>query len=163
LSASESDFIVAGALTRPVVGQFRMECRWWPSIDAAPGPFLLARRAWETTGAVLVVLRNRSHVSVQLLEAAARIAEARSAGLTVICAEDVAGAEGFETWVAEHLAEHSVPLQIELVPAEGAALHHRMLELDCGLLAIEASFVEGRLDRIRELVEHLACDLLVVR
>jgi hypothetical protein len=38
-----------------------------------------------------------------------------------------------------------------------------MLELDCGLLAIEASFVEEGPDRIRALVERLACDLLVVR
>ena len=37
-----------------------------------------------------------------------------------------------------------------------------MLELDYGLVAVEAGFVEDGPDRMRELVERLACDLLVV-
>jgi hypothetical protein len=42
------------------------------------------------------------------------------------------------------------------------ALRKRMLELDCGVLAIEAGLVEAGPDRIRELAKHLACELLVV-
>jgi hypothetical protein len=161
--ASQRYLVVAGALTRPVAGQFRVECRWWSSINAAPGPFLLARRAWEASGAVLIMLRDRSQGSVRLLDAAGRIAEARNTTMTLICTAELAGAEGFETWIADHLVPHSGSPQIELAPPDATALLQRMLELDCGLLAVEASFMEDRPDRMRELVERLACDLLVVR
>lgn len=160
--ASERDLIVAGALTRPVAGQFRLGCRWWPSISAAPGPFLLARRRWEANGGVLIVLRDESQGSVRLLETAVGIAEARNPNLTVIGPADVVGVEGIETWVTDHLARHPGPLQIEQIPTERAELHRRMLELDYGLVAVEAGFVEDGPDRMRELVERLACDLLVV-
>jgi hypothetical protein len=161
--ASERDLVVAGALTRPVAGHFRVECRWWSSINAAPGPFLLTRRAWDASGAVLIMLRDRSQGSVRLLDAVRRIAEARNTKVTLICTAELSRAEGFETWIADHLVPHSGSPQIELAPADATALLQRMLELDCGLLAVEASFIEGRSDRIRELVERLACDLLVVR
>jgi len=161
--ASERDLVVAAALTRPVAGHFRVECRWWSSINAAPGPFLLARRAWEASGAVLIMLRDRSQGSVRLLDAAGRIAEARNTKMTLICTAELSRAEGFETWIADHLVPHPGSPQIELAPADATVLLQRMLELDCGLLAVEASFVEEQPDRIRELVERLACDLLVVR
>jgi nucleotide-binding universal stress UspA family protein len=161
--ASERDLVVAGALTRPVAGQFRVECRWWSSINAAPGPFLLTRRAWEASGAVLIMLRDRSQGSVRLLDVAGRIAEVRNTTMTLICTAELARAEGFETWIADHLVPHSRSPQIELAPADATALLQRMLELDCGLLAVEASSIEDWPDRIRELVERLACDLLVVR
>jgi hypothetical protein len=161
--ASERDLVVASALTRPVAGQFRLECRWWSSMSATPGLFLLARRAWEASGAVLIILRDRSLGSVRLVDAAGRIAAARNTPVSVICTAELARAEGFETWIADHLVPHSGSPQIELAPADVTALLQRMLELDCGLLAIEASFVEEGPDRIRALVERLACDLLVVR
>ena len=45
---SERDLVVASALSRPIAGQFRLEGRWWTSINAAPGPLLMTRRAWQT-------------------------------------------------------------------------------------------------------------------
>jgi hypothetical protein len=123
----------------------------------------LARRAWEASGAVLIMLRDRSQGSVRLLDAAGRIAEARNTTVTLICNAELTRAEGFETWIADHLVPHSRSPQIELAPADATALLQRMLDLDCGLLAIGASFMEDRPDRIKELVERLACDLLVVR
>jgi nucleotide-binding universal stress UspA family protein len=57
--ASEHDLVVARALTRPTAGHFRVECRWWSSIDVAPGPFLLARHMWSASGGVVAVLRDR--------------------------------------------------------------------------------------------------------
>ena len=160
---SERDLVVASALTRPIAGHFRVACRWWPSINIAPGPLLLARRAWEAPGAVLIMLRDQNHGSVRLLEAAARIAEARNANLTLVCTADCAGADQVESWALEHLAQYSVPLRVELAPAEPSALPERVLELDCRVLAIGAGSVEAGPDRIRDLVERLACDLLVVR
>lgn len=160
---SERDLVVAGALTRPVAGQFRVKGRWWSSIGAAPGPLLLARHAWQRQGAILVMLRDQSHGSGRLLNAAARIAEARNVKLTLICTTDPGGREGLEPWATGNLAQYSVPLQIEPAPTEGAALQERMLELDCRLLAIEASFAEQKPGWITAFVERAGCDLLVVR
>jgi hypothetical protein len=160
---SEGDFVVASALSRPIAGQFRLQGRWWAAINAAPGSLLMTRRAWQAGGAVLIMVRDQSHGSVRLLKAAARMAEARDTNLTLVCDADLAGAEEIESWAMEHLVQHPVSLQVERAPAEPMALRERMLELDCGVLAIEAGLVEAGPDRIKELVEHLACDLLVVR
>jgi hypothetical protein len=161
--ASERDLVVAGALTRPIAGHFRLECRWWSSIEFAPGPFLLARHAWSAAGGVVMLLRDRGPAAVRLLDAAAQMAEARGGVLSVICPPTVAGSKGFEKWIADRLTSHSVRLQIEVAPAELAALHRRIADLDCQLLAIEAGQTEGRSDRLRELVGRFACDILVVR
>ena len=110
-----------------------------------------------------MMVRDQSHGSVRLLEAAARIAAARDTNLTLVCGADLAGVKEIESWAMGHLVQHSVPLRVEMAPVEPMALRKRMLELDCGVLAIEASAVEAEPDRIKELVEHLACDLLVVR
>jgi hypothetical protein len=80
----------------------------------------------------------------------------------VICPPAIAGAKGFEKWIAEQLAAYSVRAQIEVAPAEPAALQRRISELDCRLLAIDASRSEGHLDRLRQFVERLACDILFV-
>jgi nucleotide-binding universal stress UspA family protein len=190
--ASEHDLVVACALTRPIAGHFRLECRWWSSLEAMPGPFLLARHVWSASGSVVMLLRDRSDASARLLEAAAQIAhnaDSRSAAgggadrrgrdrrgrdrrgtdrrgaanlLTVICLPAIAG-KGFEKWIADRLAGHPVRLQIEIAPAEPAALHQRIGELDCRLLAIEAGSTEGRGDRLREFVERCGCDILMVR
>jgi hypothetical protein len=159
---SEDDLVVASALSRPIAGQFRLESRWWSSINTAPGPLLMTRSAWETGGAVLMMVRDQSQGSVRLLKAAARIAEARETNLTLVCGADLAGAKEIEGWAMGHLVQHSVPLQVERAPVEPVALRKRMLELDCGVLAIEAGLVEAGPDRIRELAKHLACELLVV-
>ena len=109
------------------------------------------------------MLRDQSRGSVRLLNAAGGLAEARNTKMTLICTAELAGAQGFEAWIADHLVPHSGSPQIELAPVDGTALYHHMLELDCGLLAIEASFIANWSNQIRELVERLACDLLVVR
>jgi nucleotide-binding universal stress UspA family protein len=160
--ASERDLVVAGGMTRPV-GHFRVESRWWSSIGAATGPFLLARHAWSAAGGVVMLLRDRGPAAIRLLDVAAQMAETGGGILTVICPPAVAGSEGFERWITDQVAGHSVRLQIEVAPAGAAALHRRIGELDCQLLAIEAGLAEGRPDRLRELVERFACDILVVR
>lgn len=109
-----------------------------------------------------MMVRDQSQGSVRLLKAAARIAEARETNLTLVYGADLAGAKEIEGWAMGHLVQHSVPLQVERAPVEPVALRKRMLELDCGVLAIEAGLVEAGPDRIRELAKHLACDLLVV-
>jgi len=159
--ATQHDLVVAGALTRPIAGHFRVECRWWSSIDATPGLFMLARHAWGANGAVVMLLRDLSVASSRLLEAAAQIAETADQMLTVICPPAVAGA-GFETWVADRLADNPVRLQVEIAPAEPAALHQRIGELDCRCLAIAAGGAEASSDRLRELVERFGCDILMV-
>ena len=50
VAASEHDLVVAGALSRPVGGHFRVEWRWWSAIASIPGPLLLAQRGWDPGG-----------------------------------------------------------------------------------------------------------------
>jgi nucleotide-binding universal stress UspA family protein len=157
---SATDLVVAGAQTRPIAGQFRLECRWWSALEAAPGLFLLARQAWSATGAVVVVLRNRGAASARLLESAAQIAHSADWMLAVMCPPATAGA-GFATWVADRLAGHPVRLQLEIAPAEAAALHRRIIELDCRCLAIAGG--HESVDPLREMVEQFDCDILRVR
>jgi nucleotide-binding universal stress UspA family protein len=154
-AASERDLVVAGSQTRPIAGHFRVECRWWSSLEATSGPFLLARHAWSARGSVALLLRDRSPAASRLLDAAAQIAEAADAPLVVICPP---GADLFENWIADRLAGRPLRLQVELAPAEPSALRQRLGELKCRLLAIDASG-----DQLRDLVERYACDLLIVR
>ena len=161
--ASSRDLVVAGALTRPVAGDFRLACRWWPTIAAAPGPFLLARHTWSESGSVVLLLRDRGAAAARLLAAAAQVAEAGERDLTVICPPAIAGAKGFDKWLAEHLADHPVRVQVEVAPDEPAALHQLIGRLDCRLLAVEGGLAEGRVGRLREFVESFACDVLIVR
>jgi len=153
-AASQRDLVVAGALTRPIAGHFRLECRWWSSLEAMPGPFLLARHAWSARGSVAMLLRDRNAASARLLDAAAQIAEASDALLIVI----TAGPERFDDWIADRLASRPLRLQVEIGPAEPATLRQRLGELDCRLLAIEVGD-----DQLRDLVERYACDILIVR
>jgi nucleotide-binding universal stress UspA family protein len=156
--ASARDLVVAGALTRPIAGHLRVECRWWSSIEAMPAPLLLARHAWRARGSVAMLLSNRGAASLRLLEAAAQIAEAADRMLTVIYPPAIAGAKPLENWIAERLASRPLRLQVEIGPAEPAALRQRLGELDCRLLAIAA----GGGDRLRDLVELFGCDMLIV-
>ena len=171
--ASPRDLVVAGGLTRPIAGHFRVEWRWWSLIEAAPGEaapglFMLARHAGSAGGAVVMLLRDRGAASSRLLEAAAQIAHAADGTLTVICPPAVAGT-GFETgaglekWVADQLADHPVRLQVEIAPAAPADLHRRIGELDCRCLAIASGGAEGSGGRLRELFERFGCDILLVR
>jgi nucleotide-binding universal stress UspA family protein len=159
--ASQHDLVVAGALTRPIAGNFRVACRWWSSIEATPGLFMLARHAWGASGAMVLLLRDLDAASSRLLEAAAQIAETADRVLTVICPPALAGA-GFESWVADRLGDHPVRLRVEIAPAEPATLHERIGELDCRCLAIAAGGADASGERLRELVERFGCDILMV-
>lgn len=162
-AVSERDLVVAGGLARPIGAHFRLACRWWSSLEVVRGPFLLARHPWGASGSVVTLLRERSASSARLLEAAVQIAEAADRVLTVICPPVVARAPRFDKWITDRLADHPVRLQIEIGPAEPAELQHRLGELDCRLLAVEAVIAEGGSERLRELGERFACDILVVR
>jgi nucleotide-binding universal stress UspA family protein len=162
-AVSERDLVVAGGLTRPIGAHFRLACRWWSSLEMARGPFLLTRQAWRASGAVVMLLRDRSAASARLLDAAAQIAAASDRVLVVVCPPSLARAPSFDKWIDDRLKDHPVRLQIEIGPAEGAELQRRLGELDCRLLAVEASIAEGGSERLRELVDRFACDILVVR
>jgi nucleotide-binding universal stress UspA family protein len=163
VGATERDLVVAGGLGRPVAGYFRVESRWFKSVEAAPGPVLLARHAWSAAGGVVALLRDQNPGSLRLIEAAAQIAEARGGGLTVICPPEMARAAGFEAWIAARLAAFSVRLQVEIAPSEQTVLERRIVELGCRLLAIAAERTDGTAARLREWGERFACDILVVR
>src|SRR5262249_28379119 len=97
-TAIEGDLVVAGALTKPVAGSFRLEHRWWSSLETTTGVFLLARNVWSVPGAVVMLLRDREPASVRLLAATTQIAAAKGSVLTVLCPPAVAGTESFEQW-----------------------------------------------------------------
>lgn len=75
----------------------------------------------------------------------------------------IVGAKDFEAWIAERLAAFSVRVQIEVARAEPTALHRRIGELGCRLLAVDAGRSEGHSGRLREFFESFACDILFVR
>jgi hypothetical protein len=163
VAMTERDLVVASTITRPIGRHFRPEWRWWSAIERVTGSFLLARHGWSGGGAVFALLRDREEGSTRLIAAAAQLAAATNGTLTVICPPDLAGEEGFEGWLAARLAPHLVRLQIELMPAEPAALDQRLSELDCRFLAVHVGVAGGRSDWLRELFDRLACDILVVR
>ena len=162
-STTERDLVVAGGLTRPVAGHFRVASRWFASVEAAPGPFLLARHAWETEGGVVTLLLGRDPRSARLLEAAAQIADARGSNLTVLSPPPVAGAAGFEAWVAEQLSAYTVQWRIEIAPAEPALDDRQIAALGCRLLAVAATEADRIAGELGDLARRFAYDILVVR
>ena len=54
-------------------------------------------------------------------------------------------------------------LQTDPAETEPAALRQRIIELDCRLLVLEAGDSEALPEQLRELVEQLACDVLIIR
>jgi hypothetical protein len=161
--AGKHDLVVAGAMTRPIGGHFRLSSRGWSWMEVATRPFLLAKRAWETGGSVLTLLRGRGPQSAQTLGIAAQIAGFHSRTLTVAGAFDLAGPDNFAAWVSGLLEGHSLNLETEREVLEPAALRQRILELDCRLLVLEAGEQNGPTEDLRELVEHLTCDVLIIR
>jgi hypothetical protein len=121
---------------------------------------LRARLEQLPTGELLAVLRDRDPASARVLEAAAQLAEIAGAPLTVVCAPDLARAAGFDTWLNAHVAARPVQLRIEAAMNDPVALHRRILELNCSVLAIAAGAAQTGL---HELVVGAACDLLVMR
>jgi nucleotide-binding universal stress UspA family protein len=160
--ASESGLVVAGGQSRPVAGHFRLERRWWSSIETVSGPLLLVRTAWTVPGSVVILLRDRDPASARLVETAAQITSARNGILTMICPPAIVDAPGFDQWVSDSVAQYRVRVQIELAPVESAALYERLEQLNCRLLALEAGLAEGSGDALRPLVERFACDMLIV-
>jgi hypothetical protein len=162
-AASTTDFIVAGTATRPIGGHFRIECRWWSAIAPATSSFLLSSRMWDRHGAVVALVHNREPAAERLLDAAAQLAEAGGGRLTVICPSELAEDEAFVAWLGERLASYSVPVEIDLAPAEPAEVIRRIVELDCRLLAITAEDVHAKPEQLRNLIARAACDVLVIR
>jgi hypothetical protein len=158
----EHDFVVAGAASRPIGSHFRPVSRCWSWMAIVAQPFLLATRELQTGGSVLALLRRRDSKSARTLDIAAQIAAFCSGILTVAQASVPAGSADFAAWVLKRLEGHSVSLQTENA-TEWAALRQRMIELDCRLLVLEAGDREAQPARLRELVEQLACDVLVIR
>jgi nucleotide-binding universal stress UspA family protein len=161
--ASKRDLVVAGALARPVAGHFRLECRWWSSIDIVPGPLLLARHRAEAAGSVVALLDERGPTSARLLATAAHLAEAGDGRLSVIATAALADVADFNDWLGEQLAGFRVRLLVEVASGEPAALRRRIGELGCRLLAVEAGSVDRGAARLREFAESFACEILIVR
>jgi nucleotide-binding universal stress UspA family protein len=159
---SKHDLVVAGALTRPVARYFRVEQRWWSSIDATPGPFLLTRNAWSAPGSVAILLRDRGATSLRIFEAAAQVAVAKDCALTIICSPATASAEGFEKWVADQARQYPIRVEVEVAALEPTDLGERLSKLGCQLLAFEAGIAGGS-DRLRKMVDGFACDILIGR
>ena len=162
LSAAEGDFFVACTATRPIGGQFRVECRWWSATESGPATRLLAYREGDPHGVVAALLRSQDAAAERLLTAALRLAEANDARLAVICPAALAATPGFKTWLDQRHAGHKVEIDLELLP-EGATPHRRVIELRCRFVALEAGSEDASPERLRALVAALACDLLVVR
>jgi hypothetical protein len=99
---------------------------------------------------------------LQTLGIAAQIAGFHSRTLTVAGAFDLAPSEDFATWVSNLLEGYSVNLQTEREVLEPAALRQRVVELDCRLLVLEADKQDGPTEELRELVEQLTCDVLII-
>ncbi|HTQ33718.1 MAG TPA: universal stress protein [Stellaceae bacterium] len=161
-SGDADDFLVACTATRPVGGHFRVECRWWSAEGGGPAARLLATQEAEPNGAVAALLQGQSASSGRLLAAALRLAEANDARLVVICPAALAADAGFKPWLDQQLAGHKVEVDLELLP-EGAAAQHRITELRCHYVAVEADSDEASPDRLRAMMATLACDVLVVR
>jgi hypothetical protein len=157
----EHDFVVVSAATRPIGNHFRVASRWWSLISIVERPFLLARREWDTGGSVIALLRHRGPETARTLDIAAQIAGFGNGALTVVGPPDIAGSKDFSAWVSGLLQDHSLRLQTELVASEPGILRQRIGELDCRLLVVEASADDAR-PHIRELVEDLSCDVLVI-
>jgi hypothetical protein len=159
----EDDFVVAGVVTRPIGGHFRIASRCWSWTATITRPFLLAKREWETGGTVFTLLRRRGPRSARTLDIAAQIAAFGRSSLTVAGTADVAGSDDFAAWVSGLLEGHSLNLQTEAVASEPAALRQRTIDLDCRLLVLEAAEHDPGPDDLRELAEQLACDVLIIR
>jgi hypothetical protein len=159
----EDDFVVIGAMTRPIGGYFCVASRCWLWTATISRPFLLAKREWESGGSVFALLRRRGPQSARTVDIAAQIAAFGGSNLTVAATPDLARSDDFAVWVSGLLEGRSLNLQTEPVAPEPAALRQRIIDLDCRLLVLEATEEDGGPDDLRELAEHLACDVLIIR
>jgi hypothetical protein len=160
---SEDDFVVAGAVTRPIGAHFRVPSRWWPLTEIAASHLLLAKRHWDTGGSILTLLPGYGPESARTLDTAAQIAGICSTTLTVAGPAHVADDKDFAGWVSGLLKAHSLTLRTEPAATEPAALRQRIFELDCRMLVVGGRWDRAGNEELRKLVEHLACDVLIVR
>lgn len=160
-SSSERELVVTGGWTRAVSGRFRIERRW-SAVEIIAGPVLLAHTSWTAPGSVVALLGDRGVTAARLLEAAAQIAAAKGCVLHVICPVAVASGDGFDSWIAERAASHRVKVHIEVSPAGPSALRQRLGELDCRLLALDPGLLERYGESLRQLVQRISCDILIV-
>jgi hypothetical protein len=163
VAAATGGLVVAGTTTRPIGGHFRVECRWWSMGDPGPETFLLAHRDRHPEGPVAALLHGREAASERLLAAVMRLAEADGRQLAVFCTLELAEEPEFKAWLNERLAGHGVEVELDVLPDDPAALLHRIAELGCRLVALEAGAAQAQPDRLRELVAKIACDVLLVR
>jgi len=159
----EHDFVVAGSATRPIGNHFRISSRCWSWTGIIARPFLLAKCRSETARSVFTLLRRRGPQSARTIALAVQFAAFHNGALTVAGTPDIAESNDFAEWVSGLLEEHSPSLQTEPIAADLATLPQRIIELDCRLLVLEATEEDAVPDSLRELVEHLACDVLVIR
>jgi nucleotide-binding universal stress UspA family protein len=157
-----NDFLVCATTTRPVGGHFRVECRWWSAVELGATSYLLAQGKGGE-GAVAALLQDRGPASERLLETAGRLAEAHGGRLVVICPPELAKSSGFKAWLDNCLAGQAVTVELDLTPAEPAALNRRIVELDCRVVALASGTAEAHPDRLRDMVMKITCDVLVVR
>jgi hypothetical protein len=160
--AATGDFMVTGIASRPIGGHFRIECRWW-SARPASASLLYAHHNRRERGTVVAVLRNREPAAERLLEIAARLAAADDEALTVICPPELADSAGFTAWLHRSLAGHPVETELDVAPADAAAVIRRIASLDCHLVAVEDGATLAQPERLRELLAKTACDVVVVR
>ena len=159
----ERDFVVAGAATRPIGDHFRLASHWWQLVPLIARPFLLARREWEAGGSVFTLLGGRGPQSAQTLAIAAQIAGFHSRSLTAAAPFELGASDEFTAWVSGLLDGYAVDVHTEPAVSEPAALRHRIMELDCRLLVIDACEQEGATGELRALTEHVSCDVLIIR
>jgi hypothetical protein len=154
------DFVVAGAMTRPIGAHFRVQCRAWLAEPSSAVSLLIHDRAAE--GPVAVLLQDRKPVAERLLATAARVAAAGDVGLNVIVDPALAATPGFNTWFEAQIGETPTPVEVEPLPAS-QTVPQRLAGLHARLLALAAGSAEAKPDRLRELLTKVACDVLIVR
>jgi hypothetical protein len=159
---SANDFLVCATTTRPVGGHFRVECRWWSTVEPGSTSYLLTHLDWRE-GTVAALLQDRGPASERLLEVASRLAEAHGGRLAVICAPELAKSSGFRNWLDDHLADREVSVELDLAPVESTALNQRIVELDCRVVALASGTEPAQPDRLRQMVAQIACNVVVVR
>jgi hypothetical protein len=157
------DFVVAGAASRPIGDHFRITSRSWSWMTVVARPFLLAKRQWEAGGSVLALLRRQDPKSARVLEVASEIAGFRGGTLAVSASPGLAGSDDFSAWVSQLLGDRSLRLQTEPAATQPTALRQRIIELDCRLLVLEAGEPDFRPHELRELIEQLTCDVLIIQ
>lgn len=132
-------------------------------VEPSPASFLLAHRELRRRGGVVCLLHSRGAAAERTIEAAAQLADADGGMVTLICPPNLVAEPGFREWLSQLFAGHAIDTEVELLPAEPAALIRHIVELDCRLVAIEAGAAQAQPGQLRNMVAKVSCDVLVVR